>query len=112
MDSTALNELIEQVRGTSAMLAEAEQRVAAFTAELALQKLPDASVLTHSFSTRRKVFFQRPPAACILLQDDIGFGCPLEGLRFGVALGEPDLDGSLEFGDAPLNLICRPVGIL
>ena len=71
-----------------------------------------ASVLTHSFSTRREVFFQRPPAACILLQDDIGFGGPLEGFRFGVALGEPGLDGSLEFGDAPLNLIRRPVGIL
>jgi hypothetical protein len=70
------------------------------------------SVLTHSFSTRREVFFQRPPAACILLQDDIGFGGPLEGFRFGVALGEPSLDGSLEFGDALLNLICRPVGIL
>jgi hypothetical protein len=37
-------------------------------------------------------------AAC--LQDDIDFGGPLEGLRFGVALGEPDLDGSLEIGDA------------
>ena len=36
----------------------------------------------------------------ILLEDDIGFGGPLEGLRFGVALGEPGLDGSLEFGDA------------
>jgi hypothetical protein len=71
-----------------------------------------SSVLTHSFSTRREVFFQRPPAACILLQDDIGFGGPLEGFRFGVALGEPSLDGSLEFGDALLNLICRPVGIL
>src|SRR5450432_2173812 len=43
MDSTALNELIAQVRGTAATLAEAEQRVAAFTAELAQQKLPDAS---------------------------------------------------------------------
>src|ERR1700682_3229279 len=30
----------------------------------------------------------------------MGFGGPLEGLRFGVALGEPGLDGSLEFGDA------------
>jgi hypothetical protein len=49
------------------------------------------------------VFFQRPPAACILLQDDVGFGGPLEGLRFGVALGEPGLDGSLEFGDALEN---------
>src|ERR1700692_2559845 len=43
MDSTALNDLIAQVRGTAAALAEAEQRVAAFTAELAQQKLPDAS---------------------------------------------------------------------
>ena len=58
------------------------------------------SVLTHSFSTRREVFFQRAPGTCILLEDDIGFGGPLEGLRFGVALGEPGLDGSLEFGDA------------
>jgi hypothetical protein len=31
----------------------------------------------------------------------MGFGGPLEGLRFGVALSEPGLDGSLEFGDAP-----------
>jgi hypothetical protein len=59
-----------------------------------------ASVPTHSFSTHREVFFQRPPAPCIFLEDDIGFGGPLEGLRFGVALGEPCLDGSLEFGDA------------
>jgi hypothetical protein len=35
MDSTALHELIAQVRGTTAALAEAEQRVASFTAELA-----------------------------------------------------------------------------
>src|SRR5260221_678215 len=48
----------------------------------------------------RDSFFERPPAPCILLQDDIGFGSPLEGLRFGVALGEPDLDGSLEISDA------------
>jgi hypothetical protein len=59
-----------------------------------------ASVLTHSFNTRREVFFQRAPGTCILLEDDIGVGGPLEGLRFGVALGEPGLDGSLEFGDA------------
>ena len=58
------------------------------------------SVLTHSFDTHRRSLFQRAPAPCILLQDDIGFGGPLEGLRFGVALGEPDLDGSLEIGDA------------
>jgi len=37
MDSTALHELIAQVRGTTAALAEAEQRVASFTAELAQQ---------------------------------------------------------------------------
>ena len=43
MDSTALNELIAQVRGTAATLAEAEQRVAAFKNELAQQKLPDAN---------------------------------------------------------------------
>jgi hypothetical protein len=43
MDSTALNELIAQVRGTAATLAEAETGVTAFTAELAHQKLPDAS---------------------------------------------------------------------
>jgi hypothetical protein len=45
------------------------------------------------------VFVQRPPAACILLQDDIGFGGPFERFRAGVALVEPGLDGSLEFGD-------------
>jgi ABC-type transporter Mla subunit MlaD len=37
MDSTALHELIAQVRGTAAALTEAEQRVASFTAELAQQ---------------------------------------------------------------------------
>jgi hypothetical protein len=42
MDTTALNELIAQVRGTAATLAEAEQRVAAFKNELAQQKLSDA----------------------------------------------------------------------
>ena len=63
-------------------------------------RLTRASVLTHSFITRRDVFFQRPPAACILLQDGIGFGGPFEGLRVGVTLHEPGLDGSLEFGNA------------
>jgi hypothetical protein len=42
MESTALNELIAQVRATAATLAEAEQRVVAFKNELAQQKLPDA----------------------------------------------------------------------
>jgi hypothetical protein len=37
MDSTALHELIGQIRGTTAALAEAEQRVASVTAELAQQ---------------------------------------------------------------------------
>ncbi len=37
MDSAALQELIARVRGTAAELAETEQRVAAFTAELAQQ---------------------------------------------------------------------------
>jgi hypothetical protein len=37
MDSTALHALIAEVRGTTAALAEAEQRVASFTAELAQQ---------------------------------------------------------------------------
>jgi len=37
MDSTALHELIAQVRGAAAALAEAEQKVASFTAELAQQ---------------------------------------------------------------------------
>jgi methyl-accepting chemotaxis protein len=35
MDSTALHALIAEVRGTAAALAEAEQRVASATAELA-----------------------------------------------------------------------------
>jgi hypothetical protein len=42
MDSGALSEPVAQVRNTAATLAEAEQRVAAFTAELARQKLPEA----------------------------------------------------------------------
>jgi hypothetical protein len=37
MDSTALHELIAQVRGTTAALAEAEQKVASFASELAQQ---------------------------------------------------------------------------
>jgi hypothetical protein len=37
MDSTALHALIAEVRGTAAALAEAEQRVASFTSELAQQ---------------------------------------------------------------------------
>ena len=37
MDSAALHALIAEVRGTTAALAEAEQRVASFTAELAQQ---------------------------------------------------------------------------
>ena len=35
LDITALQDLITQVRGTTAALAEVEQRVASFTAELA-----------------------------------------------------------------------------
>jgi uncharacterized protein YhaN len=38
MDSTAFHELIAQIRGTAAELAEAEQKVAAFKAELAQQE--------------------------------------------------------------------------
>jgi ABC-type transporter Mla subunit MlaD len=37
MDSTALQALIAEVRGTAAALAETEKRVASFTAELAQQ---------------------------------------------------------------------------
>ena len=61
---------------------------------------PLPSVLTHSFDTRRGGLFERVPRPRIFLQDGIGFGGPLEGLRFGVALSEPGLDGSFEFGDA------------
>jgi hypothetical protein len=53
MDSTALNELIAQVRGTAVILAEAEQRVAAFTAELARQKRPDAGSVLVGTPPRR-----------------------------------------------------------
>ena len=38
MDSNAFHELIAQVRGTAAELAQAEQKVAAFKAELAQQE--------------------------------------------------------------------------
>jgi hypothetical protein len=38
MDSTSFHELIAQVRGAAAQLAEAEQKVAAFKAELARQE--------------------------------------------------------------------------
>ena len=47
MDSTALHELIAQVRGTTAALAEAGQKVASFTSELAQQAplaQPDAKL--------------------------------------------------------------------
>jgi hypothetical protein len=43
MDSIALDRLIAEVRGTTAMLVEAEQRVAKFKDELAQHKLPDVS---------------------------------------------------------------------
>jgi hypothetical protein len=38
MDSIAFHELVAQVRGTAAALAEAEQKVAAFKAELVKQE--------------------------------------------------------------------------
>jgi hypothetical protein len=38
MDSTALKDLIGEIRGTTATLADAEQRVAAFAVELATKK--------------------------------------------------------------------------
>ena len=38
MDNNTFHELIAQVRGTAAELAQAEQKVAAFTAELAQQE--------------------------------------------------------------------------
>jgi len=38
MDNTAFHELIEQVRGAAAELAQAEQKVAVFRAELAQQE--------------------------------------------------------------------------
>jgi hypothetical protein len=48
MDINALNELIARVRETAASLAQAEQRVAAFSAELAeqpqLQPVPVRSI--------------------------------------------------------------------
>ena len=58
----------------------------------ALLGFQSVEIQASSFSTRREVFFQRALGTCILLEDDIGFGGPLEGLRFGVALGEPGLD--------------------
>jgi hypothetical protein len=63
MDSTALDELIAQVRGTAATLAEAEQRVTAFTAELAQQKLPEASpALLRATSMPKRARFGWLPA--------------------------------------------------
>jgi hypothetical protein len=50
MDSNALHELIAEVRATAAALAEAEQRVASVTAELAQQDRaaqPDAKPAQH-----------------------------------------------------------------
>jgi hypothetical protein len=60
MDSTALQELIAQVRGTATALAETEQKVAAVKAELAQKDhraRPDASsaVLTPLESTPKRV---------------------------------------------------------
>jgi hypothetical protein len=63
MDSGALNELVAQVRITAAMLVEAEQRVAAFTAELARQKLPDAgAALLKATPVRERASFGWLPA--------------------------------------------------
>jgi len=54
MDSTALNELIAQVRGTAATLAETERRVEAFKTELAQQKLPKPSASLLSVTPAQK----------------------------------------------------------
>jgi hypothetical protein len=63
MDSGALNELIAQIRGTAAALAETEQRVALFTAELAQQKLPDASLaLLRATPVQKRASFGWLPA--------------------------------------------------
>src|SRR5262245_46155112 len=53
------------------------------------------SVPTHSFRTRLHLV-QRTAGAGVLLDNAIGFGGPLEGLRVGVALGNPSLDCSYQ----------------
>jgi hypothetical protein len=58
MDNTTFHELIAQVRGTAVELAQAEQKVAAFTAELAQQehgaKLDASSALLRSIGPMPK----------------------------------------------------------
>jgi hypothetical protein len=46
MDNTALDELIAQVRGSEAALAEAEQKVAVLKTEFARQELVEPAPLT------------------------------------------------------------------
>lgn len=53
LDITALQDLITQVRGTTAALAEVEQRVASFTAELAQQD-PGARLDANSAQQSRR----------------------------------------------------------
>jgi hypothetical protein len=58
MDSTVFHELIAQVRSSATALAEAEQKVAAFTAELAQQdhgaKVDAASALRTAIRPKPK----------------------------------------------------------
>src|SRR5262245_22273537 len=64
-------------------------------AALRLEPTQLASVLTHSFRTRLHLV-QRTAGSGVLLDNAIGFGGPLEGLRAGVALGNPSLDCSYQ----------------
>ena len=50
MDSAAFHELVAQIRGTAASLAEAQQKVAAFKGELAQQ-----AQVNHNFAQRRAI---------------------------------------------------------
>jgi hypothetical protein len=59
----------------------------------------DAIVPTHLFGTRRHRILQCAARPFVLLQDSVGFGCPLEWIRVGVALGDPGVDGGDEFVD-------------
>jgi hypothetical protein len=90
MDSTALQELIAQVRGTTVALAEAEQRVASFTAELARQPQlaqpapPIRTPVAKRGLTQPGPFFSKLPALFIVVAQEPSASRPRLGDRHHV----------------------------
>ena len=85
-------------RVLDALVESAARLCNAYDAEI-FQVFGDALVPTHSFSTRLDLL-QHTAGAGVLLENAIGFGGPLEGLRVGIALRNPSLDCSYQLGDA------------